>query len=196
MRGVRQAFVGTCVTAALLGMSACAPPVYFAKSTHGTVVDADTGQPVAGAVVVAQWIYYAGFIMDGGHGPRLKVMETTTDATGRYGLPWWGPRLRRPLAFLDYYDPRLLIYKHQYEPLWLSNQESRNGFIRFSEWDDKTLRLKPFHGTDRQLVSHTADIWARCSGAGVPLRHLYEELLKDKPVLDAAGESYLIDPFK
>jgi hypothetical protein len=96
------------------------------------------------SVVVAQWIYWERFITGG---QRLKVMETTTDAAGRYELPSWGPRLRRPFAFLDYLDPELLIFKHQYDPLQLFNEQPRNSIVRFSEWDGQTLQLRPFQFT-------------------------------------------------
>jgi len=48
------------------------PPVYFAKSIRGQVVDAETGQPLEGVVVVAKWQVYAIGIGSGGYGESMQ----------------------------------------------------------------------------------------------------------------------------
>ena len=74
------------------------PLFYSAKEINGAVVDGETGKPLEGVVVVAQWIYWC---PGGGHYMRIKVIEAVTDKDGRYHIPAWGPRLRRPFCYLD-----------------------------------------------------------------------------------------------
>ena len=51
---------------------ACATPLtYSAKEIHGQVADAETGQPIDGAIVVAQWVL--SHIGSGGYGTRLHI---------------------------------------------------------------------------------------------------------------------------
>ena len=88
------------------------PPVYSAPATEGSVVDADTGQPLEGVIVVAYWelkglhAYPVGLMM---------VQEGVTGAEGRYSLPAWGPKPRWPVTGeLDSTEPELLFFKSGY----------------------------------------------------------------------------------
>lgn len=64
----------------LIQIGFCAPPVYFATSTHAYVVDSETGRPIEGVIVVARWIMLKSLIVVGSHGWRMHVAETVTDA--------------------------------------------------------------------------------------------------------------------
>lgn len=44
-----------------------APPLYWGEVIHARVIDADTGEPVEGVVVIADWKLYGGGIGHGGH---------------------------------------------------------------------------------------------------------------------------------
>ena len=124
---------------ATLVLSACATPLtYSAREIHGQVVDAKTGQPIEGAVVVAQWIL---FQIGSGHGPRLQIFETVTDKAGNYAFPAWGPKPHSPFTELDREDPQILIFKSGYDPRSLYNSKDRSGSVRFSEWDGRTVKL-------------------------------------------------------
>ena len=114
------------------------PLFYSAKEINGAVVDGETGKPLEGVVVVAQWVYWC---PGGGHYMRIKVIEAVTDKDGRYHIPGWGPRLRRPFCYLDYRDPQLSIFKGGYLYKRLFNKRESNAYLRISDWDGKVIGL-------------------------------------------------------
>jgi hypothetical protein len=125
----------------LCSLLACATPLtYSAKEIHGQIVDAETGQPIEGAIVVAQWVL--SHIGSGGYGTRLHIHETTTDKKGNYLVPAWGPTPRPPLTDLIYRDPQILIFKSGYEPEGLENSIPQTDAVRVSEWDGRVVKLK------------------------------------------------------
>jgi hypothetical protein len=176
-------------------LCSCAPPIYFAKATHGTVVDADTKAPIEGAVVVAQWILAQGLAGFPGHIRRLQVFEVVTDHQGRYLVPAWGPHLRPLFTWLDSHDPDILIFKHGYEPGYFSNLSYRNDFVRSSEWDGKALPLTPFRGTVTQRVDQLRlGVLGRCKGSVVPpLKKLRKEIGQEEPLFGTQGRRLLED---
>lgn len=128
---------------ALLALSACATPLtYSAKEIHGQIVDAETGQPIEDAIVVAQWVLFEGGIGHGGHKGRLHIYEAVTDKEGRYFIPAWGPKTHSPMTELDNRDPEILIFKSTYEPKTLYNDVMRGDRVRVSDWDGKTVMLR------------------------------------------------------
>jgi len=84
-------FSRTLVGAFLAGMilSGC----YRAAPVEGTVLDAQSGQPLAGIVVVASW-QARGSNLDVNSGGQLETLEAVTDGHGHYALPGWGPRIK------------------------------------------------------------------------------------------------------
>jgi hypothetical protein len=109
-------------------------------------VDAVTGQPLEGVIVVAQWVL---FVAPVGRGPRIQVLETVTDAKGIYQFPGWGPKPnpRFPLSSLDRMDPDLTFFKPGYRPHAVANMYASNEAVRTSDWDGKTIKLEEFTGT-------------------------------------------------
>lgn len=130
------------------------PPVYFAASIRGRVVDADTQKPIAGTIIVAQWIAYVAGIGHGDHRLRLHIVEVVTDQNGEYTISGWGPRLRLPFSELDNLDPQLSIFKNGYYPTTLTNFRDSTAMIRVSDWDQKTISLRPFDGKLEQYADH------------------------------------------
>lgn len=151
-----------------------APPVYWGREIRGRVVDADTGEPIEGAVVVADWKLYSGGWGHGGHGDSLRKEETLTDADGRFAFPSWGPTMRPSYTILDD-APRILVFRRTYEIASLRNAEDSNGFVRRSDWDGVTLRLHKFTGS--------VAMRAQALGAFVPVRMplLLREILAEQP---------------
>ena len=141
----------------LLSLQACAA-MHSAESIEAWVVDAQTGQPIEGAVVVAHWQLERKFAIPPGvvgydpRGPlQLQILETVTDARGRFAFPAWEPR-RAPMgSYLEGYDPRIIIFKSGYEYFADSNMhhskfDTSTSSTRTSELNGRTVKLKKFEG--------------------------------------------------
>jgi hypothetical protein len=129
-----------------------APPLYWAEAIHARVTDAETGAPVEGAVVVADWKLYGGGIGHGGHRESLFVEETATDGNGEFTFGKWGPKRRPAHAVLDT-APWLVIFKAGYHHRFLPNAADSNESVRRSDWDGQTVPLRPFTGTAEERLS-------------------------------------------
>jgi len=123
-------------------LQACASPIYYAKRTHGQIIDHETGQPLEGVIVVAKWVllhktpgkYY--------HDTKLRIVETLTDENGKYVVPG-SPMIRlRPFTELADRDPAISFFKKGYDPLFIQNSSDRDTVIRYSEWNGRVLKLK------------------------------------------------------
>lgn len=133
-------------------LGACATP-YFAKEIRGKVVDADSGEPLGGVNVVAKWDYHSPVT---GHGSTfLYLTETVTGDDGSYVIPSLGPTLLPPLAnFWGGHDPRMLIFKREYAPAFLSNDlvspeniHKRKPPVGDTKWNGQTIKLKKWQGS-------------------------------------------------
>jgi hypothetical protein len=81
---------------ALLALSACdllGEPVASGKAVDGQVLEASTGKPLSGAIVVATWSGIVGSLAHS-QGVCFHVESTTTDEQGRYHIPAWEKRSR------------------------------------------------------------------------------------------------------
>ena len=130
-----------------------------AESIAARVVDAKTGQPLEGVIVVAHWQLerkvWAGIGHSGrdSRGPlQLKIMETVTDANGRFFFPAWGPLPTPPNSYLEGFDPRIIMFKQGYEydvsanlgfppPIDPNVSSTRTSWI-----NGTTIKLKKFEG--------------------------------------------------
>ncbi len=134
------------------------PDSYSAEPIEGWVVDANTNEPLEGVVVVAAWI------LDGWTTPFIKfdqvgtleLMESVTDANGRFSFSGWGPLKRPQGAVLWAQDPELLFFKSGYDIEILSNPLTKKlsaKSIRTSQWNGKIIRLRTFTGSIQQYAS-------------------------------------------
>src|SRR5262245_57878953 len=82
---------------------------------RGTVVDAETGEPLAGAAVVGVWFTKPYLSMDG---PQYshKGTEVLTDAEGRFSIDASPGTDWNPFTFVVK-DPWIVIFKPGYGPL-------------------------------------------------------------------------------
>ena len=167
----------------VLALVACAmgSPVYTAEPFSAQVVDAETGQPIAGAVVVANWELVGASLHGRRHLGQLEVKETVTDDNGRFHFDGF-TRPNFALSELHEGAPRVLVFKGGYKA---------NAYYSYIDPPDlprstrkagvdgqvlKLVRLKPtktgpkderleFHFSLRGLVS---DIVRDCQWSNIP----------------------------
>jgi hypothetical protein len=157
------------VLAVALVVAGCAnwPWTYSGRAGSATVVDAATGQPLPGVVVVASWNLID--IRDGTFAGVLFTVEAVTDTQGEFILPSWGPRQitmgnsgRVPRA-LDYSEPHFHLFKSgfRYRVVAGPNRalERLRGLhwigdpMRDSWWDKLTIRLERSTDTPREYAN-------------------------------------------
>lgn len=146
-RIVKAAIILAALTS-VLALSACAtlaghPLTYSAEPIEGWVVDAANKQPLDGVIVTANWELSNAF---GAAVGQMMVMETVTDANGRFYFPAWGPKLRPPNSIIKDQDPQLVLFKSGYDFARLQNPVGplNKASVRKSAWNGKTIALKPF----------------------------------------------------
>ncbi len=137
-------------------LQACASPIYYAKRIQGQVVDEQTGEPIEGAIIVAQWILFHQGLGHSGHDSRIRVVETVTDKNGYYTIHG-SPMIRAiPFTELDFYDPKISVFKEGYRLTSFANDFAgdRSGMIRSSDIDGVTIRLeRPSPSIQKRLTN-------------------------------------------
>lgn len=181
-----------------------APASYEARAIEATVVDADTGVPLEGVIVDAHWR------IEGDHASPLgemMVLETVTDARGRFRFPAWGPKPRPNVpGQVMYMAPQLLLFKAGYTYKSTMNDPLRGPFrptlVLDSDWNGKTIRLEPFKGTPEEyalnLLALEGDVqlyafytpafgkeWKGCEWKSVPL--MLAAIFRQKREFDRNG---------
>jgi hypothetical protein len=145
---------------AVVSLAACAS-TYSAKPITAIVVDAETGEPLEGVNVVAQWILHGPTWVSAG---SLEVDEAVTDKDGRFHIPGWGPKeVPGDLPSgtrLGNADPKLTFFKSGYNVKNLGNElqpqrlRPENDIpIRYSDWDGKVIKLERFKGSTQDYAS-------------------------------------------
>ncbi|NDP48954.1 MAG: hypothetical protein GZ085_11335 [Sulfuriferula multivorans] len=90
--------------------------IFFKSSAlSASVIDADTSEPVSGAVVVALWNLEKPRFLHGHDYEVLKKIETLTDQSGRFSLEAWGPKFVWPSWRMDGGSPYVYILKSGYQ---------------------------------------------------------------------------------
>ena len=128
---------------ATLPLSGCATS-YSAKAIQATIVDAETAQPIAGVIVVATWVLEYGY--EGGSADTWVVMETVSDAEGRFTFPSWGPKPLPPHlpweARLKKRDPLVRFYKYGYAGITQTQEQADKSYLRSKD--------SAFHGATQR----------------------------------------------
>jgi hypothetical protein len=130
------------------GLQACGDLYYTAAPIEAWVVDADTGAPIEGAVVTANWQLIAfGFDTGGRKQGQLEVMETVTDKNGRFQFPGF-TKLNLSGNALGEEDPQILIFKPGYRHIRATNQypigeEESQGPRRRASIIGQRLKMQP-----------------------------------------------------
>jgi hypothetical protein len=118
---IRQALAVLVLAMATDAFAQVALP-YGSMGLRGQVVDAESGRPVQGAVVVATWAWLdyemPGYYRSGGYrqaSNSLHVGEGVSDGGGNFRVPAWA--LTKSGGRLDENQPRIFAFKAGYEPL-------------------------------------------------------------------------------
>jgi hypothetical protein len=130
------------------------PRPWLGSAIRGQVVDADTGTPIAGAVLVARWSwldYHRGGLHSSpgftDRGEALHLSEAVSDARGRFTLAGFGPTVRG-MGQVEENAPQVTAFKSGYEP-----------FQRLVGKDPPgEIRLKRYAGTPSELAARIAAI--------------------------------------
>lgn len=124
----------------------------------GRIVNARDGEPVSGAIVVAHWDLVGP--NEGYPRGQLAVIETITDAEGRYQIHGWGPRRVSGAGRVRGDAPLVHIFKHGFVPVVLTNIGPGYTGDRMlappriiSRLDGQTIQLIPFEGSNREYAS-------------------------------------------
>lgn len=127
------------------------PHRLYGKRIAGQVVDAETGQPIAGAHVALLW--RSGVIPSGftGHNSRdicFHAAATTTDAQGRFDIPGWSKWKTYNVYNVD---PTALVYAPKYEPIQ-SSLVPDGPRTEPADHSNERFRLKRFAGTSKSRL--------------------------------------------
>lgn len=121
------------------------PAEYYTNAIRVRAVDAETSEPIEGAVVIAQWRLEAPF---GGYaGGAVDTMKAVTDKDGWFVIPANGPIKRPKFTMLKQQDPILIISKVGYKTVSLINANReyliKNGItVRKLEKDSQGKPIK------------------------------------------------------
>lgn len=124
-----------------------------ADATDSQVVDADTGQPIEGAVVVAYWEMHRGSLAgDSLPCGAADVEEAVTGKDGKFHIPGWGPI--RSSCDMRSFDPFLFVFKSGYGYARVGNYPLDPPFVTstHSEWNSKPIKLKRYPDLDLTKV--------------------------------------------
>lgn len=131
--------------AVLIGipLSSCAT-LYHAEAIEGWVVDAETGKPLEGVIIVAHWEIKHG--ISSVPIAQVQILETVTDRNGRYFFPAWGPKTISTTGYMGGNSPRILLFKPGYKSAGFTNVYSETYGTSTFFYNRKTLKLERFNG--------------------------------------------------
>jgi hypothetical protein len=127
---------------------------YLSPGFELTVVDTETGTPLADVYAWAEWVQYGAH----GRGGPLMVQTAISTADGRLTFSWWGPATGSPGGLVLGIDPAVILFKPGYATLLVHNETapgaSHHAMIRGLSRQNQTARLQPFRGTPAEWVEH------------------------------------------
>jgi len=126
---------------------------YMSPGFTMTVVDADSGKPVADVYAWAEWVQYANHGLNG----PLMIQEAVSTADGRLVFSWWGPRLGSRAGLNIGSDPAVILFKPGYATLIVYNGERpgmhQTDAIRGGVYRGEAQKLQPFRGSAIEWVT-------------------------------------------
>ena len=125
-------------------LTACSGfPIYIAAPIEARVVDAESGQPIEGANIIAAWHLVKSSLDGARHVGYLEVMETVTDANGQFSFPGF-TKTNATWGELRNEDPAVVIFKPGYKAVRVTNDHPGNtaaGTSTVAAVNGKTVRL-------------------------------------------------------
>jgi len=167
------------------------PDTYSAGPTWGKVVDADTQQPIRGALVVALWDLQGG--LERGRFDTFKVAEALTDEGGDFRMDGWGPLPRPDNGLLDKYDPHIIVFKSGYTPASLLNDKFAPPYarveltVRDSVYNGKVTSLRKYQGPEKNYALIVGNISGMLSMLHRGTNCRWKEIPKTLRVLEEEG---------
>lgn len=196
-------------TALLVLAASCSGCALFgatlrSDAVDSQVVDADTGQPIEGAVVVAYWEMHRGSFAGGGLPcGAANVEEAVTDQDGKFRIPGWGP-IHSSCDGMRSGAPFLYVFKSGYGDTRVSNYPLEPPVVTFtrSEWNDKPIKLAKypdlnlgevgiksyaaaFGGLNDELEYFIVDLPTECNWRKIP--NMLRALMAQVKLFRAAG---------
>ena len=135
---------------------------YSSEPIEAWVVDEQTKKPLEGVIVVAQWQ----LVRDTYHNRvpvgTMMILETVTDAKGKFSFPAWGPLENTTDGHLDHEDPLIYFFKPGYFLSGRSNDYAIPYSDKLSrrkwEWNGQTIALGLFPGTMEEYALHISSV--------------------------------------
>ena len=142
------------------------------KELHGVIVNADTGEPIPDAIVVADWITSSG-TAGGSELVCFHVGTATTNAAGEYYMPAW----RHKSPFSAKYERSIVIFAYKPGYRWPYPK------VKYGNYPTDTLVLSRGSVSERLDYLEEVDRQTDCFSAYesmralLPLRQaIYEEV--------------------
>jgi hypothetical protein len=154
--------------AALAASLFCADHVlglsYSASPISATVIDAETRQPLGDVIVLVVWALENS---NGGGGPFWIYEETVSNKDGRFEFAGWGPtkvpqdrgdppwRLstEQPIMYLFKSGYPFRSVSNEWESWMLGNRTWTGDPVRSSMWNNKSIELRRFQGTEQEYLN-------------------------------------------
>jgi len=126
----------------LWGLASTSRHLFAADLYQGQVIDEETGQPLAGAVLTVVW-FRSPILGFEGTRDFLSAQETIADSDGKFslivspGIDW------SPFSYVRK-EPQIVIYKPGYEPTWAGwmDRNKFKGPTEFAEALKKGATIK------------------------------------------------------
>ena len=144
--------ISAAVVATVLVANLVFPFVWYSPAIDGRIVDAVTGRPVPGAVVLMTWETRGSQGMTLG---PLAVEEAVANERGEFHIAAWGPRFAI-VGTVSYGQPTTRVLHPDYAPLNFSNTEA----IPWGR-DPRFIRIKYHHDGQIELSRPAATAEAR-----------------------------------
>ena len=124
--------------------------LYESPGFRFTVVDRETGQPLADVHALSEWVMYG---YHGTDGP-LMVQDALSGPDGLLAFPAWGPLRGSSAGLVLNQDPVITLFKPEYKVLTIFNVPGTDetASVRGLRQDGQTFFLEPFRGSPGEWV--------------------------------------------